>query len=90
MDGSYRLSKLDWIGLLRFCGSSGVILYPELPLEGTLAAKALMFAKSVPLRLGVTRVPRTCYGFCVRRAGGRLPPGTLSRRLGLRSPLRPA
>ena len=28
----YRLSKLDWIGLLRFCGSSGVILYPELPL----------------------------------------------------------
>ena len=61
----YRLSKLDWIGLSGFCGSSGVILYPELPL-GTLAAKALMFAKSVPLRLGVTRVPRTCYGFCVR------------------------
>ena len=29
----YRLSKLDWIGLLGFCGSSGVILYPELPLE---------------------------------------------------------
>ena len=27
----YRLSKLDWIGLLGFCGSSGVILYPELP-----------------------------------------------------------
>ena len=28
-----------------------------------LAARALKFAKSVPLRLGVTRVPRTCYGF---------------------------
>ena len=62
----YRLSKLDWIGLLGFCGSSGVILYPELPLEYAFAAKALMFAKSVPLRPGVTRVPRTCYGFCVR------------------------
>ena len=61
----YRLSKLDWIGLSGFCGSSGVILYPELPL-GTLAAKALMFAKSVPLRTVLTRVPRTCYGFCVR------------------------
>ena len=24
------------------------------------------FARSVPLRLGVARVPRTCYGFCVR------------------------
>ena len=24
-----------------------------------------MFAKSVPLRPGVTRVPRTCYGFFV-------------------------
>ena len=62
MDGSYRLSKLDWIGLLRFCGSSGVILYPELPL-GTLAAKALMFAKSVPLRLGshASRVPATAF-----------------------------
>ena len=69
----YRLSKLDWIGLLRFCGSSGYSITPELPL-GTLAAKALMFAKSVPLRLGVTRVPRTCYGFCVRRAGGATTP----------------
>ena len=94
MDGSYRLSKLDWIGLLRFCGSSGVILYPELPL-GTLAAKALMFAKSVPLRPGVTRVPRTCYGFCVRRAGGATTPWYAQSPLGLRSvvirsPLRPA
>ena len=69
----YRLSKLDWIGLSGFCGSSGVILYPELPL-GTLAAKALMFAKSVPLRTVLTRVPRTCYGFCVRRAGGATTP----------------
>ena len=48
-----------------------------------LAARALKFARSVPLRLGVTRVPRTCYGFCVRGAGGGdYPPGTLSRRLG--------
>ena len=89
----YRLSKLDWIGLLGFCGSSGVILYPEL-LAGTLAAKALMFAKSVPLRPGVTRVPRTCYGFCVRGLCGattRLVP--LARRWlrsgVIRSPLRP-
>ena len=94
MDGSYRLSKLDWIGLLRFCGSSGVILYPELPL-GTLAAKALMFAKSVPLRPGVTRVPRTCYGFCVRGlCGATTREGDLKRRwlrsVVLRSPLRPA
>ena len=74
MDGSYRLSKLDWIGLLGFCGSSGVILYPELPLKYTLAAKALMFAKSVPLRPGVTRVPRTCYGFCVRGLCGATTP----------------
>ena len=47
-----------------------------------LAARALKFTQSVPLRLGVSRVPRTCYGFCVRRAGGDYPPGTLSRRLG--------
>ena len=43
-----------------------------------------MFAKSVPLRLGVTRVPRTCYGFCVRRAGGDYPWYAQSP-LGLRS-----
>ena len=88
----YRLSKLDWIGLLGFCGSSGVILYPELPLA-TLAAKALMFAKSVPLRPGVTRVPRTCYGFCVRGLCGATTAGALKRRWlrsgVIRSPLRP-
>ena len=39
-----------------------------------LAARALKFARSVPLRLGVTRVPRTCYGFCVRGAGGATTP----------------
>ena len=77
----YRLSKLDWIGLLGFCGSSGVILYPELPL-GTLAAKALMFAKSVPLRPGVTRVPRTCYGFCVRGLCGATTRGATSSAAG--------
>ena len=48
-----------------------------------LAARALKFTQSVPLRLGVTRVPRTCCVLCVRRAGGGdYPPGTLSRRLG--------
>ena len=47
-----------------------------------LAARALKFTQSVPLRLGVSRVPRTCYGFCVRRVGGATTPGTLSRRLG--------
>ena len=39
-----------------------------------LAARALKFTQSVPLRLGVSRVPRTCYGFCVRRAGGATTP----------------
>ena len=39
-----------------------------------LAARALKFARSVPLRLGFSRVPRTCYGFCVRRAGGATTP----------------
>ena len=38
-----------------------------------LAARALKFARSVPLRLGVSRVPRTCYVLCVRRAGGDYP-----------------
>ena len=58
-----------------------------------LAARALKFAKSVPLRLGVTRVPRTCYGFCVRGMGGDYPLGALKRRWlrsgVLRSPLGP-
>ena len=49
-----------------------------------LAARALKFARSVPLRLGVTRVPRTCYGFCVRRVGGDYPWYAQSP-LGLRS-----
>ena len=39
-----------------------------------LAARALKFARSVPLRTVLTRVPRTCYGFCVRRAGGATTP----------------
>ena len=34
----------------------------------------LKFTQSVPLRLGVSRVPRTCYGFCVRRVGGATTP----------------
>ena len=38
-----------------------------------LAARALKFARSVPLRLGFSRVPRTCYVLCVRRAGGDYP-----------------
>lgn len=50
------------VGILRkFRGNT----IPGTP-AGTLAAKALMISQSVPLRLGVTRVPRTCYGFCVR------------------------
>ena len=39
-----------------------------------LAARALKFTQSVPLRLGFSRVPRTCYGFCVRRVGGATTP----------------
>ena len=49
-----------------------------------LAARAPKFARSVPLRLGVTRVPRTCCGFCVRRAGATTPWYAQSP-LGLRS-----
>ena len=53
-----------------------------------------MFAKSVPLRPGVTRVPRTCYGFCVRGlCRATTPLGALKRRWlrngVIRSPLRP-
>ena len=41
-----------------------------------LAARAPKFARSVPLRLGVTRVPRTCYGFlCPWVARGDYPLG---------------
>ena len=58
------------VGILRkFRGNT----IPGTP-AGALAARALRIAKSVPLRLGVTRVPRTCYGFCVRRAGGATTP----------------
>ena len=47
------------VGILRkFRGNT----IPGTP-AGALAARALRIAKSVPLRLGVTRVPRTCYGF---------------------------
>ena len=59
-----------------------------------LAARALKFTQSVPLRLGVSRVPRTCYGFCVRRVGGDYPWYAQSplglRSVVIRSPLRPA
>ena len=60
-----------------------------------LAARALKFTQSVPLRLGVSRVPRTCYGFVSVGLGGRLPPWYAQSPLGLRSvvirsPLRPA
>ena len=46
---------------------------PLLNRAPALAARALKFTQSVPLRLGVSRVPRTCYGFCVRRVGGDYP-----------------
>ena len=59
----------------------------------TLAARALKFARSVPLRLGVSRVPRTCYGFCVRGLCGATTRLVLKRRWlrsgVIRSPLRP-
>ena len=88
----YRLSKLDWIGLLGFCGSSGVILYPEL--RRALAARALMFAKSVPLRLrGHTRPAYLLRLLCPWVMRGDYPLGALKRRWlrsgVIRSPLRP-
>ena len=59
-----------------------------------LAARALKFARSVPLRTVLTRVPRTCYGFCVRRVGATTPWYAQSplglRSVVIRSPLRPA
>ena len=58
-----------------FLYSSGFLRSPLGPLK---------FARSVPLRLGVSRVPRTCYGFCVRRAGATTPWYAQSP-LGLRS-----
>ena len=69
----------------RFLYSSGLF---------ALAARALKFARSVPLRLGFSRVPRTCYVLCVRRAGGDYPWYAQSplglRSVVIRSPLRPA
>ena len=48
-------------------------MLPLLKRALALAARALKFIQSVPLRLGVTRVPRTCYGFVSVGYAGRLP-----------------
>ena len=59
-----------------------------------LAARALKFTQSVPLRLGVSRVPRTCYGFVSVGLGATTPWYAQSplglRSVVIRSPLRPA
>ena len=45
-------------------------MLPLLKWALALAARALKFTQSVPLRLGFSRVPRTCYVLCVRRLCG--------------------
>ena len=78
--------------MVGFCGSSGVILYPNS--WPALAARALKFARSVPLRLGfhASRVPATA--FVSVGLGGDYPWYAQSplglRSVAIRSPLRPA